>query len=162
MHADEIKYHAFIENIKIKNITIPSMNWCLIKKPTKGEPLFTSANLEISDPNIKRKSEITISAKLELIGCVDKEMKKKFMNINIVINFIVQVSQKVFSNELVDKYINRNAIFTIIAIFREQVRNATFQMGLPTLILPAFKMYPRSEESSKKTSKLNKKKVSSR
>ncbi len=148
MPVDNTIYNRFIDSLKIENISIPTLNWCLYKKPTAGRKLFTEAKLNILDPIIKKNSEITILAELEVLGFIEAPKKKKFMSITIVVSLKVKVEQKVFSQELAGAYINRNAIFTIIAIFREHVRNATFQMGLPTLILPAFKLNPTSKKDN--------------
>lgn len=143
MPSENNGYNQLINSLSIKKITIPNLHWCLMKEPPKNSTLINEAKLEILEPLVSRKSIVTIPAKLNVDGFMDSEKKTKFLEISVFVKLTVKISPKYYSEELIQKYIDRNAIFSIIAIFREQVRNATFQMGLPTLILPAFKVYPR-------------------
>jgi hypothetical protein len=144
MPSENHGYNHLIKSLSIKKITIPNLHWCLLKEPPKNSTLINEAKLEIQEPVVSRKSTVIIPAKLSVDGFIDSEKKTKFLEISVLVNLTVKISPKYYSEELIQKYIDRNAIFSIIAIFREQVRNATFQMGLPTLILPAFKVYPES------------------
>ena len=85
-----------------------------------------------------------------------KDDEKDFLEIAIYQNLKIKVNPELLTDELLGAYVKRNGILTIVSVFREQVKYATFQMGLPPLIIPTLKMAPRPT-AQKKTTKKKKK-----
>jgi hypothetical protein len=147
MSFDKKKYNLFINSLDIKNIIIPEMSWNINDYPGPKTKLTHETNLEIPALHIEEDKIIKIPAKLKVIGTTARK-KKPFMEISITIHLLLSVDPELFSDEFLAHYMHHNAIFTIISVFREQVRNATFQMGLPPLVLPALKLNPPKNNSA--------------
>lgn len=153
MPLKQEEYNNFINDLEILNTTIPINSWHLHFFPTKQSKLQNEINLEILDPIFsKDRSQIIIPAKLNIKGKV-KDDEKDFLEITIYQNLKIQVNPQLLTDELLGAYVKRNGILTIVSVFREQVKYATFQMGLPPLIIPTLKMAPRPTAQKKTTKK---------
>lgn len=146
--SSQYEYERFISSLDITSITFPKLYWELIESPQQGMDYAISPVLEIDDPQVFNKSNAIIKANLELeANEVDK--KESFLRISINLKFEISFNPDFANKDVLKKYKYRNGIMSIMSIFREQVRNATFQLGLPQLILPTFKVYPEKESTNK-------------
>ena len=149
----EERYNRFISSLELLSITVPTISWNLFNETTTQEDkLITELGLSIDDPKRIKENQIELKANLNIEG--NTPDKRKYLEINVTVKLIIAFNPDYFDEDIFTLYVNRNAIFSIMAIFREQVRYATFQMGLKPLILPALKLMP-----SKKNRKSGKKKA---
>jgi len=140
------KYTGFIGNLEIGAITVPKLNWELIQYPEENSKLFNKLDLKINDPYVLGENSAIISAVLNIEGKA-KPGNETFMTMDIKVNIQVEFDSQFFSKKVLELYQQRNAVFTLMAVLREQVRNATFQMGLPPFIIPTLKIKPLKRES---------------
>lgn len=142
--ADE-KYAGFIGSLEIGSITVPKINWDIIEYPVANSKLFNELDLKINEPQKLSDDSAIISASLKVNGKTQSD-DKTFMTIDITVNVLIAFDPKFFSNKVLELYQQRNAVFSLMAVLREQVRNATFQMGLPPFIIPTLKIKPSKKE----------------
>lgn len=146
------RYHQFVSNLEIINITAPSVSWELLKAPPKNSELFHSTEINLLDPIIKGESNAVIGAKLVVTGKT-KKAKKPFMTVNITLELSITVPPEFLTREILEAYAQRNASLTLVATFREHVKYATFQMGLRPLVLPALKILPPEHAQARQSKK---------
>ncbi|RMI13590.1 MAG: hypothetical protein D6681_05780 [Calditrichaeota bacterium] len=103
--------------------------------------------LEINEPLISEDhTEVTIPATLT-VWAKGEGKEEPFMEISMHQHLTITINPEHFSEEILQAYIVRNAVLNLVSVFREHVKYATFQMGLPPLILPAFKITPPGKEN---------------
>ena len=144
------EYNNFIKELEIENITIPSNSWRLYFYPPPKTKIQNEYNLHLSKPKISSdRSTVSIPAKLDIRGKVAKNDKNVF-NISIKQNLKIRVNPERLTDEFLNQYVGWNGIISMISVFREQVKYATFQMGIHPLIIPTFKMIPPSSNEKNK------------
>ncbi len=155
----EERYNRFISSLELISITVPTISWNLFNETTtKEDKLITELGLSIDDPKRIKENQIELKANLNVEG--NTPDKRKYLEINITVKLIINFNPDYFTEDIFMLYVNRNAIFSIMAIFREQVRYATFQMGLKPLILPALKIMPSKKNRKSGKTKAIKKETS--
>ncbi|MHB2154491.1 hypothetical protein ACX8XN_08850 [Calditrichota bacterium GD2] len=140
----EEKYNQFISSLEIVSITVPRLSWELIYPPSNERKMYTNLGLTLEKPEKQADNQVALKANLKVNGLEDN--KNAFMEIDVTIRLLITFNPDYYSEEVLSAYIHRNAIFSIMAILREQIRYATFQMGLKPLILPAFKIVPENNK----------------
>ncbi len=147
MPLDKTVYDNFIRELEIVNVTIPSASWQLFDFPPNEITIRNEIEFHLEDTILSEdRSLVTIPAKLRLTGKGDDE-GKKFYEIFLLQHMTVAINPEHSSEEILEAYIHRNALLTMVPVFREQVKYACFQMGIPPLILPALKLIASKEES---------------
>lgn len=140
MSINKTKYDKFISDLEIINSFIPVASWKLYDAPPKRNKIENEVNLEIMEPEISpKKDKVSIRAALNIKGKAGSR-KKDIFEISLLQDFIIKVNPELVSKEILDMYIQRNALLSIVVVFRERIKYITFQMGLPPLILPALKI----------------------
>jgi len=162
MAKDNAKYTGFIGSLEIKAIMIPRLSWEIMTYPPPDSRLNNDLELHINDAVKASDNAAFISADLKMDGKIDPG-NEIFMHLQISVTIHIEFNPEYYSEEVLELYQQRNAIFSLMAVLREQVRIATFQMGLPPFILPAFKIMPHRKSSPLPTSdnKIKSKKINS-
>ncbi|KAA3617556.1 MAG: hypothetical protein D8M58_01660 [Calditrichaeota bacterium] len=153
--SKEKLYGSFISSLEISSITFPKMLWDLKNEPEQGKEYTISPGLRIDGPRKEDNSSAIFDAFFELSGIVNGETTP-FLVIEIHLKFVIKYDSEYVSKEILELYKFRNGIMSMVSILREQVRTATFQLGLPPLILPTFKVYPPEKKVTKSLKKVNK------
>ncbi|HED12019.1 MAG TPA: hypothetical protein ENJ10_15115 [Caldithrix abyssi] len=141
MDKNNILYNEFVNSVEIRQITIPKLSWEVSNYPESGEQLSVIPDIDWLDPKIIDETFAEYGASLTLEGLSDN-CGEPFLTISIVVKMVIKFDKNLFSQENIQLYQFRNAALSLMAILREQVRNATVQIGLPQLILPTFKIIP--------------------
>lgn len=135
-------YDSFIRNLAIINVTLPSFSWQLHENPPEGSEIQNEIEFKIEDPLISDDhTEVILPAWLKVVG-KREDKGSPLYEISILQHLNIAIDPKSFTDELLDLYVMRNGLLTMIPVFREHVRYASFQMGISPLILPAVKVMP--------------------
>lgn len=140
MTIDKNKYNQFINSIEIIDFIFPEGSWKLHNLPSKRGKIHNRIRFGLKKPQISPdRNQIVVRAELKIDG-ESGARKKKIFEISLTQDFSVAVNPELLDENLLNMYIERNAIFSIIANFREKIKTISFEMGLAPLILPALKM----------------------
>ena len=121
--------------------------------PSRRSKINNRIRFGLKNPQIsENKYEIMVEAELKIDGETGAK-KKKIFEIALTQVLRVAVNPELLNEDLLKFYVERNAIFSIIANFREKIKTISFEMGLPPLILPALKMGIKESIKQKKREK---------
>ena len=154
MAIDRVKYNDFIKSVEILNFIFPEVSWKLHNFPPKRNKINNKITFGLKRPLIsKNRDRIVIRGEMSIVGKAGAKEKEIF-EISLIQDLVIGVNPELLTEELLKIYIERNAIFTIIANFREKIKIISFEMGLPPLILPALKVIPKDESKKDKKEKI--------
>ena len=151
MPVNEEDYNKFIKDLEIINMVFPAASWKLHQVPSRRTKIQNEIGLEILPPLISpEKERVVIQARVKIEGKTRKT-KKLFFEISVLQHLIIKVNPDSFSEEILKVYIQRNALLNLISVFREKIKDISFQMGIPPFVLPALKIPAKDKtETSKK------------
>lgn len=146
MPVEKKDYDQFIQELEIINTIFPEASWKVNHPLSKRVKIQNEIGLEIPPPLISQdRYQVVIPATLNIRGKTGKKEKLVF-TISLTQHFIIRVNPDMLSDEILQIYIQRNALLNILSVFREKIKEISFQMGLPPLILPALKIIPEIEK----------------
>ena len=146
MSVEKKDYDQFIKGLEIVNTIFPEASWKVYYPLSKRIKIQNEIGLEIPSPLISQdRDQVIIPATLHIRGKSGKKEKLVF-EISMTQHFIIQVNPDTLSDEILQAYIQRNALLNIMNVFRERIKDISFHMGLPPLILPALKIPPKIDK----------------
>ncbi len=155
MPVDKKDYDQFIQGLEIINTIFPEASWKVHQPLSKRIKIQNEIGLEIPSPLISPdRDQVIIPSTLNIRGKSGKKEKLVF-EISLTQHFIIQVNPNTLSDEILQAYIQRNALLNIMSVFREKIKEISFQMGLPPLIIPALKIPPNIEKKENEESSKN-------
>jgi len=159
---DSEKYNRFIQDLEILNIHFPEVFWKLHQIPRPKTRIQNEFEFDISEIKISpEKDKVVIRSFLHVRGRKDSKKRKELLyEMRLTQDLFLQVNAEHFSEDLLEFYIRKNAVISIVSVFRERVREVSFLMGIRPIILPAIKMGIAREEEKKGSHKEERKESS--
>ncbi|EOU1741768.1 protein-export chaperone SecB [Clostridium perfringens] len=135
---DEKKYSDFIKNLEIIDIRLNEVNTKCIKYVEEVENhLDVELIYECKDVEVKVINEINMYPKFNV-----KLKSKDELCLTLNLKFNIKYSVKdleLFSEEYVQKFIDKNVPINIWPYAREIISSITSRMGYPSLIISPYK-----------------------